>query len=202
MVEKKFWNEKYAKGEISGQGSIGIYRNWKWNKIRKVVGLDINSLIDVGCGDLRFWNHPAAKRVLKKRIFKYIGIDISSEIIERNAKKYPNLKFVCSPAHLEINRVRSEIVFVLDLLFHIMDKGEFELIIENCCRYTNNFLVIYSWCRNPFGLGLVSDGVSQYYRNLEDYRHIFNRNDLALIREYKVPYDPYGKMYFYKRDLY
>lgn len=201
-IEEKFWDEKYAKGGISGQGSIGIYRNWKWNKIKNTIGLSFTSLIDIGCGDLRFWKHPAAKRIFKQRVFKYVGLDISKEIIDRNRRNFPKYKFVHTPAHLEIEGLRSQVVFVLDLLFHLMNDSEFELTLENVCRYTNQFLVIYSWCKNPFSRGRVTDGISQYYRNIEDYRYIFNINDMELIREYEVPYDQFGKMYFFKRVLY
>ena len=202
MSEKEFWDEKYAKGGISGRGSIGIYRNWKWSKIKNMIGLSFTSLIDVGCGDLSFWNHPAAKRIFKQRVFKYVGLDISKEIIDRNRRKFPNYKFVHTPAHLEIEGLRSQVVFALDLLFHLMNDGEFDLTLENLCRYTNQFLVIYTWARNPFGRDKVTNGKYQYFRSLHDFMHIFNRNDMELIREFKVPYDQFGAMYFFKRVLY
>jgi 2-polyprenyl-3-methyl-5-hydroxy-6-metoxy-1,4-benzoquinol methylase len=202
-MEKEFWNKKYREGGISGRGSLGLYRNWKWNKIRKTIGLDFNSLIDVGCGDLRFWDHPHGKSVFKQRIFKYVGIDISEEIIERNRKAKPDFMFYCQPAQVQISGISSQIVFCLDLLFHIMNDGEFEVILENCCRYTNQFLIIYTWQRNPFeGSDTVTDEISNYYRHLSDYRHIFNHNDLELWAEFEVPYDPYGKLYFFRRQLY
>ena len=98
MIEEKFWNKKYAEGGISGQGSIGKYRTWKWVKIREVIG-NFRDVIDVGCGDLRFWEHPIANKILNKRRFKYLGIDISNEIINRNRKFAPKLTFICAPSH-------------------------------------------------------------------------------------------------------
>lgn len=208
-IEKRFWNKKYREGGISGRGSLGIYRNWKWNKIRKIIGLDFTSVTDVGCGDLRFWNHPYGTRVLKQRIFKYVGIDVSEEIIKQNQEGhkdgfkriYPDMRFLCSPAHLEISGIRAQVIFCLDLLFHLMNDGEFELALENCCRYATQFLVIYTWCKNPFD-GEVTDGKSQHYRHLSEYSHIFNRNDMEQIAEFKAPYDEFGKMYFFRRKIY
>jgi hypothetical protein len=201
-MEKEFWNKKYAAGGRSGRGSIGIYRNWKWNKIKAMIGLDFNSLIDVGCGDLTFFNHPSGKRVLKQRIFHYQGIDVSDEIIEVNKIRYPDLKFACQSAHIPIAGLSAQVVFCLDLLFHLMNDEEFKAALENCCRYTNQFLVIYNWSRNPFGPDKVTDGISNYYRNVSDYNYIFNSQDMERLTTFEVPYDPYGALYFFRRVLY
>jgi hypothetical protein len=211
MTEKEFWNKKYAEGGISGRGSLGIYRNWKWNHITRTIGTDIDSLIDVGCGDLSFWNHPIGNKILKQKNFKYTGIDISDHIIKRNRIRhaegfkriYPGMKFVCSPAHEEQPGLRAQVVFALDLLFHIMDNGEFVMILENLCNYANLFLVIYTWKNNPFELqNVVTDGISQYFRNLGDYKHIFSKNDMQLIQGLNVPYDGFGRLYIFKRLIY
>jgi hypothetical protein len=202
-IEKEFWNKKYAEGGISGRGSIGFYRNWKWNMIRDTIGNDFISLVDVGCGDLSFWKHPIANKILKQKHFKYIGIDISEIIIKRNRKFAPELEFRVAPAHIEQPGLMAQVVFALDLLFHIMDEVEFKMILENLCNYTTQFLVIYTWKRNPFELQHVdSDGISQYYRNLVDYRNMFIRNEMRLINSVNVPYDGFGRLYFFKRVIY
>lgn len=203
MSERNFWNKKYREGGSSGRGSIGLYRNWKWNKIKESIGTDYNSLIDLGCGDLTFWNHPIAKKIMRQRIFEYTGLDISDEIITKNRIRFPNLKFFNWPAQIEFEMVHAQIVFCLDLLFHIMNEKDFNLILENACKYTSQFLVIYTWFKNPFKeLNAVTDGKSQCFRNLADYDHVFRRNDMRRITYFKVPYDDYGMLYFFRRDLY
>ena len=205
----EYWDKRYSNGGTSGRGSVGLYRNWKWNKIRESVGLKFNSVIDVGCGDLSFWNHRYGKQVLRRPRFKYLGIDISEEIIKRNREMYEesfkriylDMDFVCSPAHIKIEGLRSHVVFCLDLLFHIMKEREFELILKNLCRYANQFLVIYTWSKNPFQ-NKNTNGKYQYYRPLRDYAPIFLREDLEPITDYPVPYDEFGKLYVFKRVLY
>lgn len=203
MTERKFWNKKYGEGGISGRGSIGRYRNWKWNQIQLTCGLEISSLIDVGCGDLSFWKHPIANKILKGKGFKYTGIDISDIIIKRNRSFAPKLEFICAPAHTPQPGLRADVVLVLDLLFHIMDDGEYEQLIETLCEYTNKELVIYTWKKNPFLLqNTDTDGVSQKYRPLGDVRHIFTQNDLNLVNALDVPYDPFGRIYFFRRVIF
>jgi hypothetical protein len=202
-VEKDFWNKKYSEGGISGRGSIGFYRNWKWNHITKTIGTKFSSLIDVGCGDLSFWNHPIGNKILKQKNFKYIGIDVSDNIIKRNRKFAPDFGFIVAPAHEEQPGLKASVVFALDLLFHIMNDEEYVMTLENLCNYTNQFLVVYTWNKNPFELqNVVTDGVSQYFRKLGDHSHIFSKNDMESIQGLKVPYDEYGKLYIFKRLIY
>ena len=202
-VEKEFWNKKYANGGISGRGSIGVYRNWKWHRIRATIGNDFNSIIDVGCGDLSFWKHPIGKKIRKQKNFKYMGIDVSEHIIKRNRKFAPEFGFIVAPAHEEQPGLRANVVFALDLLFHIMDDGEFIMALENLCNYTNMFLVVYTWKKNPFELqNVVTDGISQYFRKLGDHKHIFVNNDMQLIQGFNVPFDEWGRLYIFKRVIY
>ena len=201
MIERKFWNRKYKEGGISGRGSIGRYRNWKWNKIRQTIGEDFESLVDVGCGDLSFYKHPIANRIIKRKGFKYTGIDVSDFIINKNRVFAPDHEFICAPFHVEQPGLRGQVVFALDLLFHIMDDGEFGMGLENLCNYTNQFLIIYNWQKNPFGES-KTDGISQCFRKLGDYQHIFTTNDMQLFETFTVPYDPFGKLYFFKRLIY
>lgn len=202
MNEKEFWNKKYANGGISGRGSIGVYRNWKWVVIRNKIGMRFRNIIDVGCGDLSFWEHPIANVILKNSK-SYVGIDISDHIVERNKKNNPSMWFICAGSHEEQQGIRGDLVLVMDLLFHIMDEENFEKTLENICKYANQDLVVYTWKNNPFdNLNDVTDGRSQYYRRLGDYENIFHSNDVILEQFKDVPFDPYGRLYFFRRILY
>lgn len=203
MTERRFWNKRYEQGGISGRGSIGKYRNWKWKQIQFICGLPNNSLIDVGCGDLSFWNHPIAKKILKGRGFTYTGIDVSDNIIKRNRRAFPKLNFINAPAHIEQPGLRASVVFALDLLFHIMDDGEYEMLIETLCQYTNQFLVIYTWKKNPFlGLNRDGDDIYQKYRSLGRVAHVLTGANLNLVKSVDVPYDDLGRLYVFRRMIY
>ena len=201
-IEKKFWNKKYEDGGISGLGSIGKYRAWKWLKIKQVIG-DFKSVIDVGCGDLRFWQHPIASKMVKKqKDFKYLGIDISDFIIEKNNVFAPNFEFLVAPSHIDQGR-QAEVLLCLDLLFHIMDDINFEMTLEHLCSSAEKWIVIYTWKRNPFEHQYrFTDGKSQYFRKLQDYNYVFDGNGFKLQAFFNVPYDNYGRLYFFKRVIY
>ena len=77
-MEEKYWNNRYELGGTSGPGSISINRDWKWKIIQKYCN-DPNDIIDVGCGDLSFWDG--------KNCANYIGIDISESYIEMTKQR-------------------------------------------------------------------------------------------------------------------
>jgi len=203
IPEKDFWNTKYAEGGISGRGSIGKYRNWKWGRIFEKIRY-FDSVIDVGCGDLSFWQHPIAKKIINySEDFKYTGIDISDHIIKRNRKFAPKFDFICNPAHVLCNIEKAKVVLCLDLLFHIMDDFRFELALDNLCKYSDEWIVVYTWENNPFELqGIFTDGKSQYFRRLNDYRIIFDLNDFDMVNNYFVPFDDFGMIYFFRKMIY
>jgi len=206
IPEKEFWDKKYAEGGISGKGSIGKYRNWKWGMINQVIG-PFKSLIDVGCGDLSFWKHPIANRIQKQKDFRYVGIDISDNIISRNRafafRVKPKLNFICDSAHFLLDLKKAQVVFCLDLLFHIMDDFRFELTLDNLCKYSSEWIVIYTWHKNPFELqGVVTDEISQYYRDFKKYNYIFIMNEFNLNTFFEVPFDEFGGLYFFRKLIY
>lgn len=204
MKDQDYWNKRYSEGGTSGRGSVGRYRNWKWNKIKEILGMDFKSLIDVGCGDLRFWEHPIAYKIGKQEGFNYTGIDKSEFIINKNRVFAPEHKFILAPAHIEQPGLRADVVFCLDLLFHLMDDTEYELTIENLCKYSNKFIVIYTWKKNPFeNGGTNSNGVYQKFRAIgEIYHKLFLNYDFNIHSYFDVPYDQFGRLYFFRRLIY
>lgn len=198
-MSSNYWDKRYAEGGISGRGSIGQYRNWKWNKIKEILGMDFKSLIDVGCGDLSFLKHPIANKILGKKGFQYTGIDISKHIIKRNRSFAPDLKFILASSHIEQKGIRARVVFCLDLLFHLMDDAEYELTIENLCKYSNEWIVIYNWKKIPIE-GTNSN--YQIFRRFGEVNYIFMKNDFYLNKFFDCPFDSYGRLYFFRRLIY
>jgi len=136
-----YWEQRYATGGTSGAGSIGKIREWKWRIIRQYVG-DPEEVLDVGCGDLSFWEG--------RNCASYVGIDIAPSVLVRNRQRRPTWAFIAATASVRI-KVRRRVVFCLDLVFHILDDDEYFAILDNLCEYTGEWLFIFTWRRNPFG---------------------------------------------------
>jgi SAM-dependent methyltransferase len=160
-----YWNKRYAANGNSGPGSVGLSRAWKWGVITRYrADYENSSVLDVGCGDLSFWEQrelPAS----------YVGIDMSEVVIHRNQATYGS-----STAHFincraeERQPISAPVVFCFDVLFHVMDEQQYVAILENLCAYSQDYLFVYTWIRNPFRDPLV---VSNLVRRLK-FRDIVN----------------------------
>lgn len=212
-----YWDNHYQLGGVSGEGSIGEYREWKWKIITEYCPV-ISHVIDVGCGDNSFWQG--------RECLDYLGIDSSNTIIIKNRQKRPEWKFINAPAELT-QQISAPVVFCMDMLFHILNDDIYEKIIKNIAFYTQNYLFIYTWQNNPFiqpeikkyvineyflkrghllmyFLSFIkdieSDGIYQKYRDFSRYEYLFNEAGLTLIEVKKYPGDDFGAMYIFKKS--
>jgi len=217
-IEEQYWDERYANDGTSGEGSIGGNRDWKWSVVERFVPF-YTSVLDVGCGDLSFWEGRECE--------DYTGIDISKTIIENNIKRRPKWKFICENAGTRIEGLKKDVVFCFDILFHIMDSKTFIEILQNLCHYSNDYILIHTWLNNPFsnknqlkklgksflklkgGNVLVSlnkimskekstDGRYQYYRPLKNYLELFRNNGFQLIGTEENP-NKIGAIYIFRK---
>jgi len=219
VIEEQYWEQRYSFGGNSGLGSIGKDRDWKWFIIDKYVP-KLKDVLDVGCGDLSFWE--------ERSCLHYVGIDISKIIIKKNYNKRPDWKFIWSNAENRIEGLNKEVVFCFDLLFHIMNEKSFLEILLNLCYYSTNFIFIHTWGKNPFNKSSKirqfkyqfkkfkfknafktfatiinsrknTDEKYQYFRPLEKYFYIFEDQGFKLIERINNP-NKIGTLYVFKRS--
>jgi len=198
----EYWNWHYKSGKSSGFGDIHDSRSWKM-KILFDCGLHTDkSIIDVGCGDMVFWENL--------HLTDYTGIDISSYQIERNKEKYPNYKFYCANSSQYINLPKSDIVICFDMLFHIMNDDEYIWTLLNLTTYSKNKLFIYTWGDNPFksfinkiiigkpfAKNVTTDGKYQCYRDFERFSKYYIEGKFDLVNTFTDKRWKYGKLYYY-----
>jgi hypothetical protein len=206
------WDSHYQKGGDSGPGSTGSVRDFKWEAISKYS--DASDVIDVGCGDLQAWEGRDCK--------KYLGLDISPAIIERNKRVRPNWKFeLITPGQRTL--ARADTVLCLEVLFHILDEETFVDTLESLCVYSTKWIFVYTWKENPFDKWSVreqairylarrghfskalrmavrhdTDGVFQKYRDFTKYLPIFTRAGFELLAT-ELRYSP-GAMYIFRKS--
>ena len=182
-----YWETRYAQGGNSGEGSIGRYRRWKWAIINRYAP-NLARVIDIGCGDLTFWE--------KKRLPEYIGIDISKTIINRNIEAHPHSKFIHAPAEITIPGLQAPTVLCLDLLFHIMNDAAYTQILKNICEHSTDKIFIYTWMKNPWK-NKATDGKYQTFRRLELQLPLFYEQGFDLVERVPCPFDV-GAMYVFQ----
>ena len=119
-------------------------RGWKWSVIDRYVDA-LDDVMDVGCGDLSFWEGRDCQR--------YIGLDLSKSVLQANRRRRPRWSFICADAAQPL-RVRARIVLCMDVLFHVLDESRYQAILRNLSAYTDQWLFVGTWNRNPRARGL------------------------------------------------
>jgi 2-polyprenyl-3-methyl-5-hydroxy-6-metoxy-1,4-benzoquinol methylase len=197
----EYWEKRYSRGGTSGAGSVGKTREWKWKVIDGVVG-PLDSVVDVSCGDLSFWENRDCE--------KYVGIDISETVISLDRVRRPSWTFVCAPAENKQD-VKGKTVFCMDVLFHIMDDDKYDRILSNLVSYSTHWIVVSTWYENPLatnrlrvigalvGQGKLGPAVRfalsnsttdfayQKYRVFENYNQTFEQRGFKLVHTETQP---------------
>lgn len=133
--EKSFWDKRYASGGNSGDGSYGEQLK---KKLEWIAPLDFETVTEVGCGDFNF-----GKNLLELHPARYIGMDTSDLIIERNKVLYPE--------HLFIKKHRivpqADLVLCIDVLFHVIEYKDLEELLEDLRRAWTKYLIVTAYER-------------------------------------------------------
>lgn len=137
---KEIYNLLYSNGYPHGGLGFPI----KWSGIQ----CDELTCLDIGCGH----------GILCKRFKKYVGIDVSDYIINRNKKKYPGIEFYSSdiiditPKYFE----HFDIVISIDVLEHL-PKNEIEKYLKKISEIETD-LFLFSICCRKSGYRSTDNG--------------------------------------------
>jgi SAM-dependent methyltransferase len=180
-----YWDTRYRDGGASGKGSVGSARRWKWRVIRRCVP-DVHKrrVLDVGCGDVSFLEG--------RRFESYLGIDASPTVIQKNRKRRPDLRFEVLDA-ADSPLPNANVVFCMDVLFHIMRDVDYEAILENLGRAAQEWLFVATWRANPLE---SSEDNYQKFRPPATLRF----STFKKIGVHTRPFDPYNTLYVFRRN--
>ena len=136
-----YWEKRYAAGGNSGDGSYGRLSEFKAAVINGFIRENnIQTALELGCGDghqLSLIEYPS-----------YTGMDVSSTVIETCKKKFSadNTKnfFVYKPAAGLKSMQKADMVLSLDVLYHIVEEGNYLQYLHDLFSNANHFVMIYS----------------------------------------------------------
>jgi len=208
------WNEHYEKGGKSGEPEdYKISRPWKKDIISHYYDLKTESIIDIGCGDLQFWDNELPPH--------YTGVDISPVIIQKNKVVHPEATFLVSNAASALD-ISADTVVCFDMLWHILDDNEYIKILTNMKKYSKKYIIIYTWNRNIFGEDLYhriltafinfrqgkglsfkiidGDGSYQKYRDFMKIAVPIFAPEFKLLHRHTNAHWTFGTMYIFKRN--
>jgi hypothetical protein len=140
---KEYWEERYAQGGTSGDGSYGKCAEFKAEIINSFVKSNqVNSVIEYGCGDgnqLSLFNFP-----------KYIGMDVSSVAIRLCMERFENDRtksfFLYDSECFDDkhNVFKAELALSLDVIYHLIEDHLYILHMKQLFSSADKFVIIYS----------------------------------------------------------
>ena len=191
----KYWEERYASGGNSGDGSYGRLSLFKAEFINDFLQRNnVQTAIEFGCGDghqLSLIKYP-----------KYLGFDVSATTVQNCAKKFGNddtKSFILyTPNAFHNNFVQCDLSLSLDVLYHIVERSAFEKYLIDLFGVSSKFVIIYSTNFDK------SDTEHVLHRKFTDFVQS-NLVDFELMEVVKNPYPGTGDQesnadfYIYKR---
>jgi len=129
---RDFWNRRYQEDPLrgSGIGSRGPNMLHKRAVIAEfLASTRPGSILDVGCGDQEVISGLAVST-------HYHGIDISSVVIERNRRAYPEKTFTCVDFTRlnDVTEYESDAVLCFEVLIHQHEREGYRKLLHNVVR--------------------------------------------------------------------
>ena len=132
-----YWEDRYARGRNSGQGSFGNLAEFKAQILNDFVRkYQIENVIEYGCGDgnqLTLAIYPS-----------YVGFDVSPTVI----KKCQNIFALDSSKKFELisnyNGKKAELTLSLDVIYHLVEDRVFSEYMDRVFSSSDKYVIIYS----------------------------------------------------------
>jgi len=138
-----YWERRYSRGGDSGPGSRGRLALFKAEVVNDFVQKQgVGSVIEFGCGD--------GAQLALARYPSYTGLDVSRTALRRCRERFaddPTKSFFlydpsCFVDHQGV--LRADLALSLDVIFHLVEDGVFELYMRHLFSSATRFVLIYS----------------------------------------------------------
>ena len=138
-----YWEQNYANGGTSGDGSYGLAAHAKADFLNKLVRQNgIDSVVEFGCGDghqLSLAEYP-----------RYIGLDVSPSAVqlckrrfiaaaEKSFFRYDGTCFI-DRAHI----FSADLALSLDVIYHLVEDSVFRAYMTHLFAAARSHVVVYS----------------------------------------------------------
>ena len=175
----RYWEERYATGGTSGEGSYGRLADFKAAVLNDFIAEHaVQSVIEFGCGD--------GNQLSLLRAPSYVGLDVAASALRRCIDRFNSdatksfFLFDGSAFHDAAGIFEAELALSLDVIYHLVSDQEFESYMGHVCAASRKHLVLYT---------TDNDGAD---RGHQRHRHVSKwmqqRRDFVLRRSIPNPY--------------
>lgn len=178
---------------VSGEGSSLSYTSSLRDSLPIMLNkFQIESIFDGPCGDFNWM-----KEIILVNDISYHGVDIVSNVVESNIRKYSSKRVNFSQGDLtKMNFPQSDLMIMRDILFHLSYQDA-RLVIKNFLTSNIKFLLTTSH-RNIKKNSDIYSGDFKFI-NLFEPPYSFPKSQLWTIEDWKPPY-PERELLLFSRD--
>lgn len=177
---RSFWEKRYRNESVlgSGIGSRGRLRQKKESFIRTSIrDYSVQSVLDIGCGDI--------ETMAGINVDRYLGIDLSAQVIDRNSRRRPEWNFAVGDA-LGISatrNLRADLVVCLDLLIHQPDLATYRQLVQLIVASTERVALVsgFEWAPRP----AYSSAITTYHEPLTLTLAAYGARHIHILSEYR-----------------
>ncbi len=138
---KDYWEQRYAKGGLSGSGSYGRLACFKAEFLNGFVAEHgVRTVIELGCGDgnqLSLAEYPS-----------YIGYDVSQTAIDLCEERFRGdsaKRFAVHDATKDpLPSQRADLTLSLDVIYHLVEDPVFDAYMRHLFALSKRFVIVYS----------------------------------------------------------
>jgi Methyltransferase domain len=113
----------------SGLGSIGNVADEYCRFVGDFIRChNVKTVADLGCGDFRI-----GQRIMSESGVDYVGVDIVPELIERNRKQFPGVRFEC--LNLLTDNLPAADLCLIRQVFQHLSNAEIQSALRNISHY-------------------------------------------------------------------
>lgn len=137
---KKYWNNRYVKGQNSGAGSYNNLAQFKGDVINNFIEKnEIKSIIDYGVGD------GNQLKLFNTENLIYTGIDVSEFIISKCKEEFKDdkTKQFIHTDNID-NELKGELVLSCDVIYHLIEEHVYKEYMEKLFSMSKKYVIIYA----------------------------------------------------------
>jgi hypothetical protein len=138
----KYWDNRYATGGNSGDGSYTHLAEFKADIINTFIKTyEIRDIIDYGVGD-----GNQLKLLDISHLSLFTGLDVSPTVIDRLSRGYSdisNIKFLCT-AGLDFSGHCADMVMSCDVIYHLIEDSIYNDYMKNLFSMAKKYVIIYA----------------------------------------------------------
>jgi SAM-dependent methyltransferase len=134
-----YWEDRYAKGGNSGDGSYGALAEFKAKILNDFVAKNrVESVIEFGCGD--------GNQLTLAKYPHYVGVDVSQTAVTRCRTLFHEdaSKKFWTPPELPSLSATADLALSLDVIYHLVEDEVYARYMRSLFAAANRFVIIYS----------------------------------------------------------